>query len=172
MQTKQDKEKLNSNMTNAIEIKINQEALTQFVEEGGKLMLKKEAGDSILSLLRLSRKLENYLREVKNKIIEAAAVINPGFKGVFGKDIKGVYKTTGRKYSYDKNIGNPEDLLARGLIRPLTIYVPVSEAIEALEARGESLPVGLVKNERNKDLYFQVKEDLLLDNGTNNTPET
>lgn len=150
----------------AIEIRINEQALAGFVEEGGKLMVKKEANDSIMALLRLQNKLETYIRKVKDSIVGSALAINPTFKGVFGKDVKGIYKTTGRKYSFDKNMGDTDRLVSEGLLRPVTTYVPVSEKIEALEAEGSPLPAGIVKNERSKDLYFQVKDSLLLDDTT------
>lgn len=136
-------------------IVVDKNEIAQFVEEGGKLVLKQNAEEHLIKLLQLEELIKNAIEEVKKKVIEAGTSIDPDFKGVVGRQIKAFYRYTDSPYEFDKNHAE----VAQPFLKETKYFrVDSPKVDEYLEEKGE-LPIGIYpKENREKKLVISFKE--------------
>ena len=138
-------------------IVISPSEITQFANEGGKLIFKKEAEDSLVKLLNLQKLVEEKIDEVKKAIETAGTAIGLGFKGIIGERTRTTYRLYGEVYGY--RIEKLEELKAGGFINEKIMYKANSSKVqEYLDTVGE-LPDGIDLRDRQPQLSISLLEE-------------
>ena len=137
------------------EIIVRPEEIKALAKEGGKLVFKKEAEESLIKLLELQSLINEQVELVKSAIIEAGTSIDASFLGVRGERVKASYRFFGPKYTYslgDVSVASP-------FLEKVEFYKVIPEKVEAyLEEVGE-LPPGIKEKARTKSLVISTGGD-------------
>lgn len=130
-------------------ITVKKSEISQFVVEGGKLVLKKTAENELVKLLNLKVMIDEAVEEVKKNIAESGKKIFPDFKGVFGKRVKAVYRLYGDRWTTT----NPEFIKKISFTRTDTHKIE-----EFVSERGE-LPANTSEVPREGKLVIQFIDE-------------
>ena len=133
-------------------ITIDPEQIEVLAEEGGKIMMKQSAEESLVKLLNVYKHLGEVIELVKDRVVEMGLSIDGGFQGFVGENITGSYRPFGEKYGYS-------DLEKAKPFTKEKIYIKVDSAtVEAYKKKHGKLPEGVFENDRTKSLVFSVGE--------------
>ena len=139
-------------MTN--KIIIYPDEISKLVEEGGRLVFKKEAEEELVKLLKIKKKIDEAIEKVKKQIKQAGESILPNFKGVEGRMVKAIYSYHGTKYE----IQDPQK--AQGFYKIVVYEKPDTETIDNYVKEYGELPEGVVAKERERSLSLRLKENV------------
>ena len=128
-----------------VKLEINKPTLSLFIEEAGKVALRKEAGEGLLRITEAIDMLEDGLEEVKKLIVENGLKTYGVVPSVKYKGLSIYQKETGDKYS----TSNPNYLKKSN-----RTWADSQKIEEYFEKEGK-LPKDTVKNERSKTLIIQ-----------------
>ena len=145
-------------------IVISPSEITQFASEGGKLVFRKEAEESLVKLINLQRLIEEKIDGAKKAIEDAGNAVGPGFKGVIGEKVRATYRVYGEIFGY--KLEKLEELKAAGFINEKIFYkINSPKTQEYLDNVGE-LPDGAVFKDRQPTLSITLLEDKMLPKAT------
>jgi len=127
------------------DIVIRKADIIQLKKDGQKLVVKKEAEASLLTLLDLKDLIDKTVEEVKKEIANAGEkALGDGFKGVIGERVKAIYRTYGDKYETNNSDFTKEIILKR----------VDREKIEAYLKEKGKLPADTNEKKRTKKLII------------------
>ena len=128
-----------------VKLEINKPTLSLFIEEAGKIALRKEAGEGLLKITEAIDTLKEGLEQVKKLIVENGIKAYGVVPSVKYKNLSIYQKETGDKYS----TSNPNYL------KKSNRTWADSEKIEEYLKKEGKLPKDTVKNSRDKVLVIQ-----------------
>lgn len=139
---------------NKLTIVIDPMALDVLKDDGGKLVLKPEAENAIVTLTKWQQQVEQALQYVKDAIEAAGLTYDPAFTSVQGDSVKVSYQETGAIYAYDdtkiRRYNAP--IFKTKMVRTLD-----SAAVSEFEERNNGrLPQGVFKPKRRKNIVIRV----------------
>ena len=140
-------------------VKIDEKQLTWAVDEGGKLVFKKEAEDALLGLLEAKARIDEAISKVKSQIEQSGReVAGDGFRGVIGEKIRAVSRFFGEKYGYVKA---QEEELKDAFLSETKYFKVNSKEVEQFVKDTGSLPEGVFLKDRKPQISISVIDKLL-----------
>jgi len=136
-------------------ITINPKDIGILQNEGGQLLFKKKAEDSLIKLLMIKEMIDSAIDNAKLQIAEAGMALDPGFKGIEGEKIRVGYRRFGEKYEYD---WKKKDELGAFLTKKEYYKVNSDKVDEYLTEVGE-MPDGITEKDREKVLTIKLMEE-------------
>lgn len=137
-------------------IQIDSDKVTSLVKDGDKILFSKDGEDTILELHRMEQMIADALSSVKEKIKDAALKLDPTFTSIQGDKVKVSYRAYGTRYRIDSSRVN---LLPQDCYKTKVTYMPQADFIEEFADKNGGLPIGVLENQREKQIQITVKED-------------
>lgn len=132
---------------------LDSELITNACIDAQKFAISAKSEKSLVQLLDIKEKIEEFIEIVKDGIVKEALAFDPNFTSISGDKIKLEYRETGAKY------GVVDHETVEGKFVTLTERMAVNtDAVEQYWDQHGILPAGIIPKERKKTLIIKRKD--------------
>ena len=132
---------------------LDSELITNACIDAQKFAISAEAEKSLVQLLDIKEKIDEFVETVKDGIVKEALKFDPNFTSISGDKIKLEYRETGSKFALVDN----ETVEGRFVTMAERMSVKTDEVEQYWQQHGV-LPAGITCKERKKTLIIKRKD--------------
>lgn len=131
---------------------LDSDMLAEVCKDAEGFAMDASAEEALCTLLAVQDQINEFVEEVKLKIIENASDIDPDFTSISGDKIKLEYRASGAEFEIEDEKLVEEPFMTK----TVRMGVNAKEVRSFLESTGE-LPIGIKQRERKKTLIIKRK---------------
>lgn len=132
---------------------LDSEQITNACIDAQKFAISAESEKSLIQLLDIKEKIDEFVETVKDGIVEEALKFDPNFTSISGDKIKLEYRETGSKFALVDN----ETVEGKFVTMTERLSVKTDEVEQYWQQHGV-LPAGITCKERKKTLIIKRKD--------------
>ena len=132
---------------------LDSEQITNACIDAQKFAISADAEKSLVQLLDIKEKIDEFVETVKDGIVKAALKFDPNFTSISGDKIKLEYRETGSKFALVDN----ETVEGKFVTMTERLSVKTDEVEQYWQQHGV-LPAGITCKERKKTLIIKRKD--------------
>lgn len=132
------------------------EKIKTLVDDAGKIFISPDGENILVELLHIQQQVEDAIAMAKLELEKKALALDPNFTSIQGDRVKVYYRAYGSKYSLDESrIAELPETLYKSTVK----YTAEADAIDKLLEETGKLPLGIIKNNRPRQLTFTKKNE-------------
>lgn len=134
-------------------ILLDSELIKNACIDAQKFAISAESEKSLMQLLDIKEKIDEFVEIVKDGIVKEALRFDPNFTSVSGDKIKIEYRETGAKYGFIDHLAVNDKFVT--MTERLSVN---TDAVDEYWQHFKLLPAGVIRKERKKTVIIKRKE--------------